>query len=111
MLEQWLELDHARSALKKAVKALDAALDSKAYKKYPSLSGAEVKTLVVDDKWMARLQQAMRQELERVSQTLGSRVRELAGRYETPLPKLEEDVAALGAKVEEHLKRMGAAWK
>ena len=111
VLEQWLELDDARSALKKAVKALDAALDSKAYKKYPSLSGAEVKTLVVDDKWMARLQQDMRQELERVSQTLGSRVRELAGRYETPLPKLEEDVAALGAKVEEHLKRMGAAWK
>ena len=29
----------------------------------------------------------------------------------TPLPQLTDEVATLAARVEEHLKRMGAAWK
>ncbi|MNJ82369.1 hypothetical protein D3C87_2202460 [compost metagenome] len=53
----------------------------------------------------------MQQELERISQTLAQRIRELAGRYGTSLPRLEDEVAALSAKVEEHLKCMGAKWK
>ena len=37
--------------------------------------------------------------------------RQLAERYATPLPQLTDEVAALAARVEEHLKRMGATWK
>ncbi|TCO82779.1 type I restriction enzyme M protein [Plasticicumulans lactativorans] len=111
VLKQWFKLSTEEAALKKAVKALDAGLDRKALEQYPKLTEAEVKTLVVDDKWMARLQQDVQQELERVSQTLANRIRELAERYETPLPRLEADVAALSAKVEEHLKKMGAVWR
>jgi type I restriction enzyme M protein len=68
---------------------------------------AWTRTVVVDDKWMARLQRDVQEELERVSQTLAHRIRELAERYETPLPKLESDIAALSTKVEEHLRKMG----
>jgi type I restriction enzyme M protein len=50
-------------------------------------------------------------ELDRVSQTLTGRIRELAERYATPLPKLTEEVKTLTARVEEHLKKMGAEWK
>ena len=39
------------------------------------------------------------------------RIRELAERYATPLPQLEREVTTLTARVEEHLKRMGAVWK
>ena len=39
------------------------------------------------------------------------RVRELAERYETPLPRLVEEVEQLSARVEGHLERMGAVWK
>ena len=39
------------------------------------------------------------------------RIRELAERYATPLPKLTEEVEALAAKVVGHLKKMGASWK
>jgi len=46
-------------------------------------------------------------ELDRVSQTLTGRIRELAERYATPLPKLTDEVAVLAAKVEGHLARMG----
>jgi type I restriction enzyme M protein len=47
-------------------------------------------------------------ELDRLSQTLTGRIRELAERYATPLPKLTEEVETLTARVGEHLKMMGA---
>jgi type I restriction enzyme M protein len=93
------------------VKEQEAALDKLAYAKYPTLTEAEIKTLVVDDKWMARLAAAVQGELERVSQTLTGRIRELAERYATPLPQLTDEVATLAARVEEHLAKMGASWK
>ena len=44
-----------------------------------------------------------------VSQTLTGRVRELAERYVTPLPKLTTEVETFAARVEVHLKKMGFA--
>jgi type I restriction enzyme M protein len=107
VLKQWLGYSEQIAALKKKVKELDAALDTLAYAKYPQLSVAEIKTLVVDDKWMTRLSVAVQGELDRVSQTLTGRIRELAERYATPLPQLTEEVETLAARVEEHLKKMG----
>jgi type I restriction enzyme M protein len=89
---------------------MDAALDKLACEKYPKLTEAEIKTLVIEDKWMARLTAAVQGELERVSQTLTGRIRELAERYATPLPRLVDEVASLSARVDAHLKRMGASW-
>ena len=66
---------------------------------------------MVDDKWMRRLSAAVQEELDRVSQTLTGRIRELAERYATPLPKLTDEVETLAARVEKHLKEMGASWK
>jgi type I restriction enzyme M protein len=110
VLKRWLELAESEAALKRAVKEQEAALDRLAYEKYPELTEAEIKALVVDDKWMRRLEATVRAELERVSQTLTARVRELAERYATPLPHLCREVSMLAARVEVHLKRMGASW-
>jgi type I restriction enzyme M protein len=110
-LKRWLDLSESETALKRTVKEQEAALDMLAYDKYPTLSDAEIKTLVVDDKWMARLSAAVQGELERVSQTLTGRIRELAERYATPLPLLTDEVATLAARVEGHLAKMGASWK
>ena len=92
------------------MKEQEVALDKLAYEKYPVLTEAEIKTLVLDDKWMARLSDAVQGELERVSQTLTGRVRELAERYAAPLPQLTDEVAALSERVGLHLERMGVAW-
>ena len=92
-------------------KAAQEDLDKKIDSKYPKLTEAEVKTLVVDGKWMARLSGAVQGEMDRVSQTLTGRVRELAERYAKPLPQLTDEVATLAARVEEHLEQMGASWK
>jgi len=53
----------------------------------------------------------MQSELDYVSQTLTTRIRELAKRYETPLPKLLEEADDLTSKVKDHLKKMGAKWE
>jgi len=111
VLRRWLDLAESETALKRAVKEQGAALDKIAYIKYPKLTEAEIKTLVVDEKWMTRLSAAVQGELDRVSQTLTSRIRELAERYATPLPQLTDEVATLAARVDEHLKKMGAVWK
>ena len=111
VLKRWLDLSEQETTLKRAVKDQDAALDALAYAKYPKLTEAEIKTLVVDDKWMARLSAAVQGELDRVSQTLTGRIRELAERYATPLPRLTEEAETLSARVDEHLKKMGAVWK
>ena len=110
VLKRWLDLSEAESSLKRSVKDMDAALDKLAYEKYPKLSEAEIKTLVIEDKWMTRLTAAVQGELDRVSQTLTGRIRELAERYATPLPRLVDEVAALSARVDGHLKKMGASW-
>ncbi len=107
---RYLELLDEQSSLKSKVKEADAALDNLAYDKYPTLSVKEIKTLVVDDKWMTALANAVRGELNRVSQTLTGRIRQLAERYETPLPELTDRVADLSTRVDEHLARMGAVW-
>ena len=52
-LDAWLKLCNDEAAAKKAIKDAEAALDGKALAKYPTLSKDEVKTLVVDDKWLA----------------------------------------------------------
>ena len=107
---RYLGLLDEQSALKSKVKEADAALDKLAYDKYPQLSVDEIKTLVVDDKWLAMIAIAVQGELDRVSQTLTTRIRQLAERYDTPLPKLVDEVTDLSARVDEHLKRMGAVW-
>ena len=43
--------------------------------------------------------------------TLTGRIRQLAERYATPLPQLTDEVATLAARVDGHLKKMGAVWK
>jgi type I restriction enzyme M protein len=105
-LKAWLLLSAKETDLKRAIRDAEAKLDQLAYEKYPQLSEEEIQTLVVDDKWLATLMSAVQGELDRVSQTLTSRIRLLADRYATPLPELEAEVAALAAKVEVHLKKM-----
>ncbi len=109
-LERWLDLAESETALKRAAKEQEAALDKLVYEKYPRLNELEIMTLVVDDKWMAKLSASVHGELDRASQALTGRVRQLAGRYTTPLPKLTSDVASLAARVEQQLKRMGMTW-
>lgn len=109
-LNAWLKASNEEADLKKRLKDADTALDAKALAHYAGLTEVEIKTLVVDDKWLATLEAHIHGEMDRVSQRLTARVKELAERYETPLPQAVNLVAELEAKVNRHLERMGFAW-
>lgn len=100
-------------AVKKAndlIKVLKTDLEKEVIGKYPALSIEEIKTLVVRNKWVVHLINALTQEQERISQNLTQRIKELADRYAIPLPALETEVADAAAKVKAHLQKMGLQW-
>ena len=110
VLNAWLKLSDREDTVKRALKEAEAKLDAKAYAKYPTLTEAEIQTLVVDDKWIAALEAAIRGELDRISQALTARVNELAERYEISAPQQVRRVAELEQTVNRHLERMGFSW-
>ena len=110
VLNGYVALIEQEAAANKKVKDAQKALEAKVAAQYAKLNEAETKTLVVDDNWLATLTAAVQTELDRVSQALSGRIRQLAERYATPLPRLTEEVQVLGARVNEHLKKMGAVW-
>jgi len=110
ILQECQRLFDQETAMKKAVKAAQEALDRAVFNQYPKLSEAEIKALVVEDKWQAKLKGAVAAEIERVTQQLANRVKDLEERYAEPLPELVQTVETLSSRVEEHLKKMGLDW-
>jgi type I restriction enzyme M protein len=110
VLTAYATLIDQEAAAGKKVKETQKALEAKVAAKYKQLSESEIKTLVVEDKWLATLAASVQGELDRVSQTLTGRVRQLAERYAAPLPSLAKEVETLAARVNEHLEKMGFVW-
>ena len=109
ILGDYLNLAEREAQAGKRVKASNAELERQVFAKYGVLSENEVKTLVINDKWLATLDAAITSEIERIAQNLTQRIKTLATRYETPLPQIAQDVADLAGKVEQHLAKMGFA--
>ena len=110
VLNGWLKLSNEAVGLKRRLKKAETALDGWAYAQYPKLTESEIKTLVVDNKWLASLDDTFQTEMDRVNQQLTQRVKELAELYEIPLPQVLDRVAKMEAKVNCHLENMGFAW-
>lgn len=107
VLEQYLNLIDNQTELNKKIKEAIADLDIKVIEHYKTLTEEEIKQLVVDDKWMASIERNVKTEMERISQRLTQRIKELVERYETPLPKQTKEVKLLEEKVAKHLEKMG----
>ena len=97
VLTAYLGLIEDEAALSKKIKEEQKILDAKVLTRYTTLTEKDVISLVVLDKWLATLSGSVREEIDRISQGLSSRIKILATRYAKPLP----------VKVEDHLKRMG----
>jgi type I restriction enzyme M protein len=110
-LKDYLALVEKEAATADKLAAAQDALTAKVAARYTKLTEDEIKTLVMDDKWLGTLAATLQGGLDRVSQTLTGRIRQLAERYATPLPQLTDEVVALAARVDEHLKKMGTVWK
>ena len=105
-LTHCLELMEAEAKAANVVKEAETALDAKVLAHYAELSESEIKTLVVGDKWLTAIRVAIDGEVQRLTQVLANRVKELEERYAETLRQLEDDVDELSGKVEAHLKRM-----
>lgn len=98
------------ATLKKQIKAAEIALDELTLKQYGLLTEAEVRTLVVDKKWLASIRAVLQSEIDSISQRLTGRIKELAERYENALPQLTEQATTAEDKVASHLSTMGLVW-
>lgn len=105
-----LEVFTKEASLKKALKAKVSELDELTLAKFKTLTEAEVRTLVVEDKWLTSLQAAIQTEIDAISQRLTGRIKELADRYENTLGELDSQTNTLEEKVSAHLENMGLVW-
>jgi type I restriction enzyme M protein len=107
ILEQYIKLNDDLSEANKKIKDVKAGLDKKLIEKYKILTETEIKTLVVDNKWMATIENLVKSEMQRISQRLTQRIKELAERYESTLRAITDEVELLEEKVKNHLIKMG----
>lgn len=98
------------SSLGKLLKEKDAELDELTLKQYDKLSEADVKKLLIENKWMASLQSSILAEIDAISQRLTTRIKELGERYDETLGALDSATKELEDKVSAHLKKMGLVW-
>jgi len=110
VLEAYLGLIDKEAMAKKQIKDAQKALDLKVIDRYKVLTQDDIKTLVVGDKWMAIISGDVKSEMERISQRLTRRIKELAERYDLPMPAMNAQVDELEIKVNGHLEKMGFAW-
>ena len=110
VLNLYLKLNEQQSEANKKIKEYTAELDMQLLAKYKSLTLDDIKLLVVEDKWMAYIEHSVKNEMQRISQRLTARVKELAERYELTLPGVLNDTKSLEEKVNAHLSKMGYSW-
>jgi len=111
VLLQYTALFDAEAETNKAIKEVEKNLEAKVLAKYPALAPEEIKGLVVEGEWMDTLAAEFLAGVDRLSQMLTGRIRELAFRYVEPLPAIEKTVEQAAAKVDTHLKQMGFLWQ
>lgn len=111
ILSSYLDLIEKEAVAKKKWSNAQDELMVRVAAQYEKLTEDEIKTLVIEDKWLTALSNDVQTEMNRVSQFLSGRINELAERYATPLPTIEQEVESYKLKVENHLRRMGFDWE
>lgn len=109
-LENYLKLLKVELNYKKALRQAEVDLDTRVEKRYATLTIAEIKHLLLEEKWFAAIYAGIDAIHTAVSHQLSSRVIELVERYEFTLKECEDEVNVYENKVKSHLERMGFAW-
>ncbi len=107
ILEKYLWLLDEQGKVKKQIKGKEKELDDKLLIKYAELTAEDVKRLVVEEKWLSRLEENINDELDNIILNLKTRIKELSERYAKILPQIEQEVKEYEKKVKEHIKVMG----
>lgn len=94
----------------KAAKQARGDLDKMVIDKYPTLTIDEIKHLLFDMKWMAKLAEGIEDEMDQLINRLASKVVLISKRYERTLGEIEENTAISKLEVTKALERMGYKW-
>lgn len=105
-----LKLFNREAELKKDQKEKAIALDNLTLIAFKELTEENVRTLVVDDKWLTNIKTSIQTEIDAISQRLTGRVKQLAERYENTLIELDKESKSLEDIVSAHLEKMGLRW-
>ncbi len=107
LLHKYKGLMEDEKKAREKIRIAKAELEKKVIAQYPKLTIDEIKHIVVEKKWMQNIGKRIETEMDNISHRLTQRIKELAERYETPLPAQMEEVSKLEDKVRMHLAKMG----
>lgn len=99
-----------KEEIDKAIKEAQKVLDDLVLIKYNSLTIDEIKHLLFEKKWMAKLEIDITDAIEQEINTLASKVILIAKRYEHTLDEIEKKTVDSKGKVKSALERMGYTW-
>jgi type I restriction enzyme M protein len=106
-LQHLINLYVDEGAAKKAAKDAQSELDVATLSTYGGLTAADVRSLVLDDKWRATISSRIDGELNALALALVRRIRQLGERYAETLEDLEAELTTLDAQMSKHLTEMG----
>ncbi|GAA8267529.1 type I restriction-modification system subunit M [Helicobacter pylori] len=107
ILKTALELLEAKNmALKMKNKAYEE-LELKAFHQYKNLELNEIKDLIIQDKWLKSLKNALENKIVKRANAFISALNEIVSNYSNSLLELDKEVKESESKVLEHLKDLG----
>ena len=104
-----LQILTEQKELESTLKVATGELNQKVFDKFKTLDENEIKTLVVDGKWLSELKEQILSTVERAVQECITRISTLAARYDKTLDELTERANALSLRVKAHLDAMDKA--
>lgn len=107
IMKQWLDLSNKKEELTKTLKLKRGELTDAVVKKYASFTEDEIKTLVIERKWLASIIGGCEALMQSVTHRISSDITALVERYEDTLADLDRNVRDYEDEVNNYLKEMG----
>ncbi len=107
ILKTALELLEAKNKAQKAKNKADEALELKAFHQYEKLEIEKIKDLIIKDKWLKRLKNALEDKILKRINAFSSALNAIIANYSNSLLELDKEVKESESKVLEHLKDLG----
>ncbi len=107
ILKTALRMLEAKNKAQKAKNKADEALELKAFHQYEKLEIEAIKDLIIKDKWLKRLKNALEDKILKRINAFSSTLNAIIANYSNSLLELDQEVKESESKVLEHLKDLG----
>ncbi|GAA9429244.1 hypothetical protein BTM430_11470 [Helicobacter pylori] len=107
ILKTALELLEAKNKALKMKNKTHEELELKAFHQYKNLKLNEIKDLIIQDKWLKSLKNALENKILKRINAFSSALDEIISNYSNSLLELDKEVKESESKVLEHLKDLG----